>query len=299
MIIIYNVAMHPETRSCQNCKQNFIIDSDDFAFYEKIQVPAPTFCPECRMIRRFLSRNAIYLYRRPESLTGKDVFSTIPASSPVKVYERDYWLSDQWDALEYGKDFDPKRTFFKQWSELRLNVPEISRQIIDLVRSDYCANATGLKDCYLCFGSSYAENCAYAQNLLNSKDSMDITDAANCELSYGSSAIKKCYRVFFSIYCEDSTDTYFSRDCVGVSNCFGCANLKNKSYCLFNKQLDKEEYEREMAKLWTGSRSDMARALDMAHETWNAMPVRFMRGRPQRWRDRRQYHEFQERQAVI
>ena len=32
-----------ETKSCQNCKNDFIIEPDDFAFYDKIKVPPPTF----------------------------------------------------------------------------------------------------------------------------------------------------------------------------------------------------------------------------------------------------------------
>ncbi len=30
---------------CQNCKGNFIVDADDFAFYGKVGVPAPTSLP--------------------------------------------------------------------------------------------------------------------------------------------------------------------------------------------------------------------------------------------------------------
>ena len=39
---------------CQNCKKEFIIESEDFNFYEKMKVPAPTFCSDCRMMRRFV-----------------------------------------------------------------------------------------------------------------------------------------------------------------------------------------------------------------------------------------------------
>ena len=46
-----------EKRTCQNCKKDFTIKSEDFSFYEKIKVPAPTWCPECRMIRRINFRN--------------------------------------------------------------------------------------------------------------------------------------------------------------------------------------------------------------------------------------------------
>ena len=31
--------MNIEKRNCQNCKNDFVIDSDDFGFYEKIKVP--------------------------------------------------------------------------------------------------------------------------------------------------------------------------------------------------------------------------------------------------------------------
>jgi len=45
--------MGTETCSCANCKAQFVIEPEDFGFYEKIKVPPPTWCPECRMIRRF------------------------------------------------------------------------------------------------------------------------------------------------------------------------------------------------------------------------------------------------------
>ena len=45
-----------ENRICQNCKSEFIIEPEDFNFYEKIKVPAPTWCPECRMIRVWLAK---------------------------------------------------------------------------------------------------------------------------------------------------------------------------------------------------------------------------------------------------
>lgn len=56
--------MQSETKSCQNCKNDFVIESEDFSFYEKIKVPPPTFCPECRFIRRLMWRNNRSLYPR-------------------------------------------------------------------------------------------------------------------------------------------------------------------------------------------------------------------------------------------
>jgi len=56
--------MESEIKNCQNCKKDFTIESDDFGFYEKIKVPPPTFCPECRLIRRLSFRNERALYKR-------------------------------------------------------------------------------------------------------------------------------------------------------------------------------------------------------------------------------------------
>ena len=42
---------------CQNCKILFVIESEDFNFYEKIKVPPPTFCHDCKTMRRLILTN--------------------------------------------------------------------------------------------------------------------------------------------------------------------------------------------------------------------------------------------------
>ena len=102
-------------RICQNCKQDFIIEPDDFGFYEKIKVPPPTFCWRCRYIRRLLDRNEYNFYKRKCDATGKDVISIYRPDAPFPVYEQEYWKSDKFDATQYGRDFDFARTFFEQY----------------------------------------------------------------------------------------------------------------------------------------------------------------------------------------
>ena len=106
--------MEAVKKQCQNCKQDFIIESEDFEFYMKIKVPPPTWCPECRMMRRMLWRNERKLFRRKDALTGKDLLSLYPAESGWPVYhENDWWNLDLWDPLSYGQDYDFKKTFFE------------------------------------------------------------------------------------------------------------------------------------------------------------------------------------------
>jgi hypothetical protein len=48
----------------QNCQNRFTIEPDDFAFYEKVKVPPPTFCPDCRYYARLSFRNPRKLWHR-------------------------------------------------------------------------------------------------------------------------------------------------------------------------------------------------------------------------------------------
>ena len=79
--------MESETKICQNCKKDFIIEPDDFSFYEKIKVPPPTFCWQCRAMRRMSFRNFRYLYKRKCDATGKIIFTLIPPEAPMPVEE--------------------------------------------------------------------------------------------------------------------------------------------------------------------------------------------------------------------
>ena len=107
--------MKSETKTCQSCKQGFTIEPEDFQFYEKMQVPPPTFCWVCRQERRFTWRHERPLYHRKCAATAKDVITRFAPEQPFIVYNRDYWWSDAWDQLTSGRDYDFSRPFFQQF----------------------------------------------------------------------------------------------------------------------------------------------------------------------------------------
>jgi hypothetical protein len=117
--------MEQETKICQNCKKDFTIGSDDFNFYEKIKVPAPNWCPECRLIKRLSWRNERSLFKRKCDLCGQDKILIFPQESPYKVYCYPCWWSEKWDAESHAKDYDFSKPFFEQLMELFLNVPRL------------------------------------------------------------------------------------------------------------------------------------------------------------------------------
>src|SRR3990167_10429381 len=120
--------MNGETRNCKNCKKNFVIKPNDFGFYEKIKVPPPTFCPECRIIRRMSWRNDLSFYNRACDLCSKKIISLYHPEKPLTVYCNHCWWSDKWDAKNYGKDIDFSRSFFEQYRELQDKVQKMTEK---------------------------------------------------------------------------------------------------------------------------------------------------------------------------
>lgn len=237
--------MNAEKKICQNCKAQFILESDDLTFLEKLHQPLPQRCPDCLLQQRLSFRNERTFYKHPCNAPGhtESVVSTYSTDKALTVYDQAYWLSDSWDATEYGQDYDFSRPFFAQLEELFRRVPVQALMNINAVNSEYCNITTDNKNCYLVFGGDFNENCSYSTFNLYSRDSMELYFVNKCELCYEVLDSDACYKLFFSRYCGNCSESAFLYNCTNCSNCFGCVNLKSKSYCWFNEQLSKEEYE--------------------------------------------------------
>ncbi|MEK7187730.1 MAG: hypothetical protein AAB691_02700 [Patescibacteria group bacterium] len=273
--------MTQETKNCQNCKQQFTIEPEDFDFYKKIEVPPPTWCPECRLQRRLAWRNERGLYKRKCDKCGKSMISVFAADSKLTVYCRPCWWSDDWDGLDYGTDFDPSKPFFIQLRQLLEKTPVMSLFGVyhTLENSDYVNMASYLKNCYMLFHSDESENCLYGSMNSGSKDCVDNLMINNCELCYENVNCQKCYRTNFSLDCEGCTDVWFSKNCVGCSNCFGCVNLRNQNYHIFNQPYSKEEYENKIREFGLNAHDNVSKIKNQVHEAWQKFPQKFIHER--------------------
>jgi hypothetical protein len=239
--------MQAETKKCQHCKKDFTIEPDDFGFYEKIKVPTPTFCPECRYIRRLLDRNEYNLYRRKCDATGKNIISIYREDVPFPVYEQEYWKSDKFDATVYGRDFDFNKSFFEQYEELRRSVPHLAMVNSNSVNCEYTNQANNNKDCYMLVTSDTCDKCMYGSwNQGNCYFLSDCYMAQKSEFCYECINITKCSNCGWVYDCSDCVNVYFSSDCRGCTDCFGCVGLRNKQYYYFNENIGKEEYEKRI-----------------------------------------------------
>ena len=243
--------MNSETKTCQNCKQNFVIEPEDFVFYEKIKVPPPTWCPECRRQRRLSWRNDFIFYYRNCDLCKKSTISLYAPDAPRVVFCNKCWWSDKWDSKDYAVNYDPSRSFFKQFSELQSKVPTlalVNDNGIASVNCEYTHDFAYGKNCYMTFVAWRVENCLYGYYLVAGKDivdSMSIFEESN--FLYESIFSGRSYRCRNVYYSDNLSNCSFCYDCKDCSDCFLSVGLRHKKYCFKNKQYAKEEYEKILA----------------------------------------------------
>jgi len=231
-----------ENRTCQNCKNDFIIESEDFKFYEKIKVCIPNLCIKCRSQLRHIFRNERIFYKRKCDLCEENIISIWSPNKETPVYCVKCWWSDKWDAYSYGIDYDIKKPFFKQIGELYKKVPKPALVGINNIDCQYVNYVADCRNCYMITESSNNENCIYSYWIQKTKDSVDLSFTHQVELSY---EVNDCYNSYGLKYCNscyNCTNSYFLLNCRGCTDCIGCINLRNKSYYIFNQQYSREEY---------------------------------------------------------
>lgn len=111
---------------------------------------------------------------------------------------------------------------------------------------DFCYDS---KNAYECYNIGDCEDVMYITDSFNTKDSIDINMwGENTRLSYNCIATGQDAN---NMYCctgsaMNSTYNFYSNNCIGCSYVFGCSGLRNKSYCIFNKQYAEEEYTKTL-----------------------------------------------------
>jgi len=246
-----------EQKNCKKCNESFSIEKEDKVFYDKIGVPFPTLCSECRRQRRLSFRNERKLYKRTCDFSKKNIISNISQDKPFKVYENEIWFSDKWDPMDYGRKFNFKDSFFEQYYELFKEVPQIALIVSSCQNCDYTNYSWENKNCYLVFDAGVSEDSLYCQTLYFSKyvmDSLYIRD--NTELCYDSLNCSKCYNIKSCNQCYNSSNLSFCFDMRGCSDCFMSSNFRNKKYCFRNQQLSEVDYKDKIKSINTGDREE-------------------------------------------
>ncbi len=236
--------MKPETKNCQNCKNDFVIEVDDFSFYEKIKVPPPTFCPECRMQRRVSFRNERTFYKRRCSFCDKNMMSIYPENTLFPVYCQDCWISDEWAGGELKQDFDFSKPFFEQYLNLFNQAPKPAMIIYSVnTKVDYANYVADSKNIYLSGSILDSENIFYSYSVDESFDNIDCCFSTKIELCYENIDCKQNNSSAFMYKSKECINSLFLFDCVNCQDCFMSSNIRNSRFVFRNKQMRQKEYE--------------------------------------------------------
>jgi hypothetical protein len=90
------------------------------------------------------------------------------------------------------------------------------------------------------------ENTRYVVRCFGAKDSYDGNNIANSEMVYefaGGGALNSTRLMFSSNGAKELNTVSYSDFCLSSSYIFGGVSLRNKQYCILNKQYTKEDYE--------------------------------------------------------
>jgi hypothetical protein len=254
-------------RVCAVSGQKFEITDEDLRFYEKIAgevggVPVPSLCPNERGRRRWAWRGK-ELCMRDCDKCGENVMSWFPPelgragfeSAGLVTYCDECFRAEEFDALEYGREFDFERPFFEQFFEMARQVPRHISNSINNVNSEYIISSHRNKNCYFMDELDYCWDCYFGYNIQHSKNIVESIFVRDSEIGYDLAKAENCYAVFCSHNVFHCSDSAFLMNCRGCKKCLFCANLRQKEYHILNRPVSKEEFENVWKEIFCGRRS--------------------------------------------
>lgn len=136
--------------------------------------------------------------------------------------------------------------FFSELKKLLSRYPKVPTAIINCENSDYGDYIYHSKNLHICFDCENCVDCLYTYDSYIVANCVDCDYCVQTELSYESVDSVKCFNSDYLEYCVNTRDSFYSFNCLNCNDVFGCVNLSNKSYCIFNRQLSKDEYKEKV-----------------------------------------------------
>ncbi len=233
--IIYSYRWNRST-NCVDCYQ--VKESENL--YECFE------CDRCQ--------NSKYLYRCNNSHSSIFLYNCIGCSDCILCYNLNnnqyFFLNKQYSKEEYKKIEAEIKTNQKKFEEAKqkffsLIKNEIIHKNLNNHNSENCIwnELINCSNCFETYMMKWCENSKYAWDNVSYKNSMDNYSWWTSEYVYETTASKTWYKIAFTLRTRECEDVYYSHFLFNCNNCFWCIWLRNKSYCILNKQYSKEEYE--------------------------------------------------------
>lgn len=163
---------------------------------------------------------------------------------------------------EYMNKIEEFRGSFRKTEEMKQKLAELRTSMIHravhIVNSENCTGdfIENSQRCTDCYDVNESQDCKYVTVGVNVKDVYDCSNMyLKPELAYDTLGTIETYSVAYCLYVFHCRNMLYSAQSYSSSDCFGCIGLRQKKYCILNKQYTKEEYDALVPKIIDHMRS--------------------------------------------
>jgi len=179
-----------------------------------------------------------------------DCFGAVNTRNRAYIY-----MGKQYTEKEYKEII--KNIKAEDLSQLQKKIQQLkNKAIVPALRITRSSNCFGeyidnCEDCNFCFDIFNSNKLKYCFNIFDAKDCHDVCyHGVNVELSYESvNGGVNSYRNLFCNTSRESNNIEYCEFCHGCQDCFGCIGLRNKKYCILNKQYEQESFDKLRMKI--------------------------------------------------
>jgi hypothetical protein len=140
------------------------------------------------------------------------------------------------------------KSFFQELQNLLHRYPMLPSTIMNSENSMYGDKLFFCKNMFFSFDDANCTDGMYVYDSYMSPNCLDCDYVVESELCYESVDAFKCFNGTFLENCGRCRDINYSYNCINCHDVFGCVNLQNKAFCIFNRQLTEDEYKRQVEK---------------------------------------------------
>ena len=140
----------------------------------------------------------------------------------------------------------------KEFDDFVLRYPRRHVQIFQSLNctGDIISISKNTKNSFVVKNSENCKFCDFAGDSSDpNKECYDITMTGGTSESYECVIGDHSQLNRFALFTVKSQDTQYCQHCHNCKYCFGCVGLRDKNYCIFNKQYTKKEYEELVPKI--------------------------------------------------
>ena len=139
------------------------------------------------------------------------------------------------------------RKFSDEFHTFLLQQPHVN---LHLLQNENCTGerivrCNNAKNCYDGYDS---EDCSYCDTFIQCKTTTDCHASVKSEKCYENTSLIG-YHSCFTAFCRYPENLFYSWDCHHLKNSLGCIGIRDKEFCILNKQYTKEEYEELVPKI--------------------------------------------------